>query len=59
MWLASDMVSDQAVPHQSAPHEGRCQPKLAPPIVGLMRNSLSEASTHIVCFYFESRTLKI
>ena len=26
------------------PHEGRCQLKLSPPIVGLMRNSLSEAS---------------
>ena len=25
------------------PHEGRCQLKLSPPIVGLMRNSLSEA----------------
>ena len=39
----SDMVSDQAVPHTSKPHEGRCQLSLSPPIVGLMRNSLSEA----------------
>ena len=38
-----DMVSDQATLRHVYPHEGRCQLSLSPPIVGLMRNSLSEA----------------
>jgi hypothetical protein len=38
-----DMVSDQAPLRHVYPHEGRCQLSLSPPIVGLMRNSLSEA----------------
>ena len=37
------MVSDQAVSGCATPHEGRCQLALSPSIVGLMRNSLSEA----------------
>ena len=41
---ASDMVSDQAVLHPDAPHEG-CRIATQPPaIMGLVRNSLSEAS---------------
>ena len=40
-----DMVSDQAELRHVKPHEGRCQLSLTRPIVGLMRNSLSEAST--------------
>ena len=37
------MVSDQAVSGCATPHEGRCRLALSPSIVGLMRNSLSEA----------------
>ena len=37
------MVSDQAVSGCATPHEGRCQLVLSPSIVGLIRNSLSEA----------------
>ena len=33
------------------PHEGRCQLSLTPSIVGLMRNSLSEAIHFLVCLY--------
>ena len=55
------MVSDQAELRLSSPHEGRCQLTLSPSIVGLMRNSLSEAGSGdtAICFYPECRTCLI
>ena len=47
---ASGMVSDQAVMALSPPHEGCRDASLPPSIVGLMRNSLSEAPILIVSF---------
>ena len=41
------MVSDQAVSPQVNPHEGRYQLSLSPSIMGLMRNSLSEATSQL------------
>ena len=38
------MVSDQAVTGYASPHEVLVQLSLSPSIVGLMRNSLSEAT---------------
>ena len=38
------MVSDQADTEYASPHDGRGQRSLSPSIVGLMRNSLSEAT---------------
>ncbi len=45
------MVSDQAELRLSSPHEGRCQLMLSPSIVGLMRNSLSEARPALICIH--------
>ncbi len=47
---ASGMVSDQAVMALSSPREGCRDASRPPSIVGLMRNSLSEAPTLIVSF---------
>ena len=47
---ASGMVSDQAVMALSSPHEGCRDASRPPAIVGLMRNSLSEAPILIVSF---------
>ena len=41
---ARGMVSDQAVTGDASPHEVLVQLSLSPSIVGLMRNSLYEAS---------------
>ena len=42
-----DMVSDQAVLHPSLPHEGFRSLRALSAIVGLMRNSLSEATSQL------------
>ncbi len=47
---ASGMVPDQAVMALSSPHEGCRDASRPPSIVGLMRNSLSEAPILIVSF---------
>ena len=48
LFKASGMVSDQVARLPSVPHEGCRATKRPPAIMGLMRNSLYEAPTHIV-----------
>ena len=52
MSKASGMVSDQVVTTRQSPHEGCRDASRPPAIVGLMRNSLSEALNRCVAVYY-------